>query len=74
VRCVLLDARAIADVDYTAGQMLTRLRADLHDKGCDLVLAGGAAELRAALQAEGLGDVQFSDDLEDTVLALRSVG
>jgi len=73
VRTVVLDARAIADIDYTAGQMLTRLRADLHDKGCDLVFTEGAAELRAALQAEGLGDVQFTDDLEDTVLALRSL-
>lgn len=73
VRAVVVDARAVADVDYTAGQMLTRLRADLHEKGCDLVLAEGAAELRAALEAEGLGDVQLSGDLEETVLALRSL-
>ena len=73
VRSVVVDARAIADVDYTAGQMLTRLRADLHARGCDLVLAEGAAELRAALDAEGLGDVQLPGDLEETVLALRSL-
>ena len=74
VRSVVLDARAVADVDFTAGQMLLRLRSDLHDKGCDLVFTEGAAELRTALAAQGLGDVQFTDDLEDTVLALRSVG
>ncbi len=73
VRAVVVDARAVADVDFTAGQMLARLRADLHEKGCDLVLAEGAAELRSALEAEGLGDVQLSGDLEETVLALRSL-
>ena len=73
VRAVVLDARAMEDVDYTAGQMLVRLRADLHDKGSDLIFAEGSPELQAALAAEGLGDVQFTPDLQDTVLALRAV-
>ncbi|MFM7069336.1 MAG: SulP family inorganic anion transporter, partial [Actinomycetes bacterium] len=70
-RAVVLDARAIEDVDYTAGRMLDRLHADLRGQGCDLIVAEGSPELHAALRRLGLGDLQFADDLEETVLALR---
>lgn len=72
-RAVVLDASAIEDVDFTAGEMLSRLRADLHARQCDLIVAEGSPELWDALRAVGLGDVQRVDDVDEVLLALRSL-
>ena len=73
VRAVVVDASAIEDVDFTAGEMLARLRTDLHDRQCDLIVAEGSPELWEALGAVGLGDVERVDDLDEVLLALRSL-
>lgn len=54
VRCLVLDAQAIWDVDSTAAEVLSRLRAELTDRGIELKVARANRPLRAILERAGL--------------------
>jgi SulP family sulfate permease len=61
VRQVILDARAIPDIDVTAAEQLQTLVKRLHERGIRLVVAEAHLPLREAATRLGLGDT-FAED------------
>jgi high affinity sulfate transporter 1 len=62
VRRVVVDAAPIVDLDLTAADGLSTLRADLEARGIELVLARPAGRLRDLLRRFGLEDLAGSTD------------
>lgn len=54
LRCFVLDAEAISDMDTTSLETLEELNADLERKGVEFWIARANAPLRASFQAAGL--------------------
>ncbi len=63
VRWLVLDTGAIADIDYTAGNMLRELQHDLAKQGVVLALTRVSDALREGLQREQLTDVIGSNHI-----------
>jgi SulP family sulfate permease len=55
VRCVLVDIRAVTEIDVTAAEMLVRLGAELDAEGIALKFARANRPLREQLTRLGLG-------------------
>jgi len=70
-RWFVLDASAIADVDYTAGRMLIEVADDLRTRGVTFAIAEVTDELRSLLTRHGLTARIGSEHLYDT-MALAS--
>jgi MFS superfamily sulfate permease-like transporter len=54
LRCLVLDLRAVGDIDYTAAEMLLQLHKEVTGRGIRLVLAGVDEETRGLLGRLGL--------------------
>lgn len=67
VRWLVVDAAAIADVDYSGGETLKQVFNELHDRGVRLVFADVADDVRAELDRYGLTDVVGVDAYYETV-------
>ena len=76
VRWLVIDAGAIANVDYSAGNMLLELREDLAKKGVKLAFAHVNSNLRAAFDRLGLskaiGEPLLFNKLHDCMAAFKS--
>jgi SulP family sulfate permease len=75
VREVIIDARAIPDIDVTAAEQLRAFIARLHERGVDLVVAKAHLPLREAARRLGLAD-RFPEEarfprLSDAVAAFE---
>ncbi|HQR26909.1 MAG TPA: SulP family inorganic anion transporter [Nocardioides sp.] len=67
VRCVVLSASAIVDVDYTGGLTLRQVASELHDRGVRLVLADLADGVRPELDRFGVTDQVGADAYTESV-------
>ncbi len=71
VRCLCLDASAISDVDYSAGQTVLGLVGQLSERGVRLVFADVTDPVRAQLDrysvTEMVGPDAFYPDTHDLV-------
>ncbi|MGD9532055.1 MAG: SulP family inorganic anion transporter, partial [Pseudonocardia sp.] len=66
VRWFCLDAAAIGDVDYSAGEVLDRVRERLEDRGIRLVLSSVVPAVRRQLDRYGFVDRLGADRIFDT--------
>jgi SulP family sulfate permease len=57
LRCLVLDLRAVGDIDYTASDMLVQLHREITGQQIRFVLAGVDEETRTLLERLGLLDV-----------------
>ena len=75
VRCVVLDAESIYDIDSSGAQILLELLDTLDDQGIRLVLARVRSELRDELRASGIetriGTEHIYLEVDDAVTASR---
>ncbi len=67
VRCLCIDAAGVDDVDYSAGQTLREIHAELKKRGIRLVVAELAEEVRTEVVRYGLVDLLGEDAFFDTV-------
>jgi sulfate permease, SulP family len=72
---VCIDAVAISDLDYSAGQMLCELQRKLEHSGISLVFAEVTDAVRAQLDRHGvtalIGEGAFFDTLDAAIAAFR---
>lgn len=69
VRCLILDAGAISDIDYTAAQMLKRLYSQLDSSSIQLVIAHVSPHLRTLLKRYELTKLLGSEHVYSSVSA-----
>ena len=69
VTWLCIEAAAIADVDYSAGQLLLELHGELKERGVKIVLAEIAPEVRAELDTYGVTALVGEDAYYETVEA-----
>lgn len=78
VRCVVIDASAITDIDYSASRTLRSLLADLERRDITPILARVNQFLRADLDRHGvtasLGESQIFTTLHEGIAAAERVG
>lgn len=78
VRCVVIDASAITDIDYSAARTLHSLLGDLRGRDITLVIARVNRFLRADLDRHGvtdsLGESQIFTTLHEGLAAAERVG
>jgi sulfate permease, SulP family len=67
VHTLIVDAAAIADIDYTGGETLMQVIAELTDRGTRLVIANVADPVRAQLGRAGVTDLIGSEAYGDSV-------
>ena len=67
VRCVVLEASAIVDVDYSGGLTLKQVCGELHDRGVRFVVADVADEVRPELDRFGITEAIGADGYYETV-------
>jgi sulfate permease, SulP family len=67
VRCVVLDASAVVDVDYSGGLTLKQVVSELHDRGARFVVVQASDPLRAELDRFGITDVIGGGGYQETV-------
>ncbi len=67
VRCLVLEASAVVDVDYSGGLTLRQVVEELHDRGVRLVVAQAADDVRAELDRFGITEAIGSDGYVETV-------
>ena len=76
VREVILDARAISEIDITAVEEMKLLIERLRERGIDIVIAKAHLPLRLALESLGLGEfyarVKHYSQLADAVAAFEA--
>jgi sulfate permease, SulP family len=76
VRWLVVDAEAIANVDYTAARMIRELHQELLDRGVVLVFARAPLSLKADLDrhllTKVIGETWFFDRLHDAVAAFAN--
>lgn len=77
VRWLVVDAEAIANVDYTAARMIRELHQELLDRGVVLVFARAPLSLKADLDrhllTQVIGETRFFDRLHDAVAAFENL-
>lgn len=69
VRCFLLDASAVFDLDVTAAEGLEKLRREFEEEGVVLAIAEARAPLRRLLRRSGLAERMGPENLHPTVEA-----
>ncbi len=78
VRCVVLEASAIVDVDYSGGLTLKQVVSELHDRGARLVVTQASDALRAELDrfgiSEALGPDGYAGSVGEAVQAHEATG
>ena len=78
VRCVVLDAAAVVDVDYTGGLTLKEVVGELHERGATFVVAQVSDEVRAELDRLGMtqliGADAYFETMGDALIAHQSPG
>jgi sulfate permease, SulP family len=67
VRCVVLDAAAMVDVDYSGGLTLKQVVNELHDRGATLTVTQAEDSVRAELDRFGITEMIGADAYFDTV-------
>ena len=67
VRCVVLDAAAMVDVDYSGGLTLKQVVNELHDRGATLSVTQAEDSVRAELDRFGITEMIGADAYFDTV-------
>jgi len=67
VRCVVLDAAAMVDVDYSGGLTLKQVVSELHDRGATLAVTQAEDPVRAELDRFGITELIGADAYFDTV-------
>jgi SulP family sulfate permease len=75
VRCLIVDAGAITDIDYSAAQSIRDLLADLAGKGVSVVFARVSPYLRSDMDRHqitaAIGDAQIFTTLHEAIAAVR---
>ena len=78
VRCVVLEASAIVDVDYSGGLTLKQVCGELHDRGVRFVIADVADEVRPELDrfeiTEAIGADGYYETVGEAVDAFQGTG
>ena len=78
VRCVVLDAAAVVDVDYTGGLTLKEVVGELHERGATFVVAQVSDEVRTELDRLGMtqliGADAYFETVGDALIAHQSSG
>lgn len=76
VRWFIVDAGAITDMDYSAGQSVRDLLDDLRPKGVNVVFARVSSYLRSDMDRHGvtavLGETHIFETLHEAIAAVRS--
>lgn len=76
VRWFIVDAGAITDMDYSAGQSVRDLLDELRPKGVNVVFARVSSYLRSDMDRHGvtavLGETQIFETLHEAIAAVRS--
>ena len=76
-RWVVVDAGAIARIDYTAARVIRELQRDLKERGVALVFAHVQSDLKPDLERHRLTDLlgpdRIFDRLHDALVAYRSL-
>ncbi len=67
VRCVVLDAAAMVDVDYSGGLTLKQVVNELHDRGATLTVTQAEDSVRAELDRFGITEMIGADAYFETV-------
>ena len=67
VRCVVLEASAVVDVDYSGGLTLKQVVSELHDRGARLVITQASDALRAELDRFGISELIGPDGYAGSV-------
>ncbi len=67
VVCVVVDAGAISDVDFSGGETIKQVVNELGDRGVKLAFADAASDVRADLDTYGVTELLGSDAFHDTV-------
>ena len=75
VRCLIVDAGAITDIDYSAAQSIRDLLDDLSEKGVDVVFARVSPYLRSDMDRHGItaaiGEARIFSTLHEAIAAVR---
>ncbi len=78
VRCVVLEASAVVDIDYSGGLTLKQVVSELHDRGARLVITSESDALRAELDrfgiTEALGPDGYAGSVGEAVQAFQAAG
>jgi SulP family sulfate permease len=69
VTCLVLDAVAISDIDFSAGATVNQVHGELAERGVRLVIANATAEVRSQLDRYGVTEAIGTDAYFDTVEA-----
>ncbi len=67
IRCVVLEASAVVDVDYSGGLTLKQVVNELHDRGARLVITQESESLRAELDRFGITEALGPDGYAGSV-------
>ncbi len=67
IRCVVLEASAVVDVDYSGGLTLKQVVNELHDRGARLVITQESESLRAELDRFGISEAIGPDGYTGSV-------
>ena len=67
VRCVVLEAAALVDVDYSGSLTLKQVISELHDRGARFVVAQITDDVKAELDRFGITESIGADGFYDTV-------
>ena len=78
IRCVVLEASAVVDIDYSGGLTLKQVVSELHDRGARLVITSESDALRVELDrfgiTEALGPDGYADTVGEAVQAFEATG